>query len=321
MLIFKIMNCFPLLCAWFMSRKRAKMCRPVSYNPDVVYLLLSAVCDPHSFASLSRVNRLFARVSLDRGLQRAKRILFSVWEEDREKKTCWQRLPNRQRFGVFEEYWDVGMRRLKERVYYNAHGELDGAAKSWWRNGNLHSILHYRRGQLHGYAYYCDSDGIFVRGGHYKAGKRCGVHWMIEDGGTKVRLVPYEYGMIHGEVRVCHFYSGNLFQTIEYSYNERDGRMREYHPHDGSLLKLQYYKAGRKHGTTFCWNQSGRLLREENHMRGFLHGSLKKWSPRGRLLVHQRYSYGRKEGEQWKRGKKKTFYFRGRRLSRKYSHE
>lgn len=132
--------------------------------------------------------------------------------------------------GVLVESYETGERKSRSEI---VEGRLDGLTESWYTNGQLQKVEHFRAGVSHGLR----------------------TKW--HSNGHKLSEVQIEMGQLEGPFRRW-YENGNLHEEIPLENGKPEGISRAYYPsgflraearlHHGELISQEFWKDGEQGG-------------------------------------------------------------------------
>jgi antitoxin component YwqK of YwqJK toxin-antitoxin module len=146
--------------------------------------------------------------------------------------------------------WVHGVKHGPERIGNKIEipwvkGKVEGKKKTFYRNGQVSSIMPYVDGEPHGELISYDREGRLVRKGKMVKGERQGelIDYYPETGNPK-RIVPYKDDKVDGTVRM--FYrDGTLKTEMPFKQDVRHGVEKEYDG-QGELERIIYWYDGER---------------------------------------------------------------------------
>lgn len=188
----------------------------------------------------------------------------------------------------------------------------DGAKKSYWDNGKLKSVLHYRDGKLNGecvwyyangnlqmQADFCDDlknghslrwyeNGCIAEDCWYKKGVLDSIYRSYSVKGILALEEYYVGGERNGQVKKW-FENGQIFQEGQYVGGMMDGLWLVFYP-SGTLAAKAEYRMGT--GKQTCYDESGYKCLDVPYVNNVKHGKEIYYNPDGRITKIVEYENG-----------------------------
>ncbi|MDX1652943.1 MAG: toxin-antitoxin system YwqK family antitoxin [Brumimicrobium sp.] len=163
---------------------------------------------------------------------------------------------------------------LRERIVHFNNGRVDGTDTTYYQSGCPQVVRTHIDGVENGlWTYYNDSSGLEAWQINYFNGEKHGKsifwsHFMVGTAETEIDL-------------------GNRKQKLIYGLYDRD------------TLRIEFYNAGKLHGTKTEYYPGSKVKKEVNYENGVMHGAFITYDTAGNVLQELNYAKGEKDGE-WK---------------------
>lgn len=191
-----------------------------------------------------------------------------------------------------QTFWYEDGTKQEETEYRN--DKKDGLSRQWHPNGNPFFAGSFKKGVPDGDWHYWNTEGGLIAEGAVKNGT--GEFKEFEKDGLLAKVVPYENGKIHGEMRVW-FLDGlensNRWKLVTYYEHGISNRQCAY---INDEMRWDEQKNDETGIVTKKFFESGRMSQELNWLRGDRHGPFRHWYPSGQLDYEEFYDHDRPVG-------------------------
>lgn len=223
----------------------------------------------------------------------------------------------KKRVGEWIEYNGSGD--VDSRVQYDQSGVKNGKFVSYYGDGKLYQQAQYKNDQLEGEAKMYYDNGNLHKQFILSGGKKNGLYHVYNRNGNPDYAETYADGKREGTVR-SYFKSGALYYQGQYKNDEISGTFHEYYENgtlsyetnflngkrdgayksfflDGKLHKQGTYKNGEMEGEWLTYYRNGKLYLKQNYKAGKLDGTNITYDTDGNEITIAQYDKGEKEGE------------------------
>ncbi|MBZ0166690.1 MAG: toxin-antitoxin system YwqK family antitoxin, partial [Candidatus Omnitrophica bacterium] len=177
-----------------------------------------------------------------------------------------------------------------------------GPAKTWYPDGTIRSIDHFRNGQLHGEIKRYLENGNYFSVNEFVDGKMQGRNrWYFPDGTLKSDSI-YENNVRHGLAKF-YYEDGTFKEEAMYAAGVPNGPSKYYHP-NGQLAETRTFKNGKFDGMHTYYREDGTLHSKQTKVNGKKNGLCEYFYSDGQLEMAGTYVDGLSEG-------KLTWYYQG----------
>jgi uncharacterized protein len=146
------------------------------------------------------------------------------------------------------------------------HGQIDGTFKSYYDNGQIMCLDHYKMGKEHGLHTDYFENGNKEREDTYVDGIRHGSFRKWLENGTRWYYCDYVDGLKNG-LEIEHDQYGRIKYEYEYENGLKNGQARKWNE-DGELILFCEYLGGFKNGKELVYHDNGVLFSEGNYIKG-----------------------------------------------------
>nr|WP_299387586.1 hypothetical protein [Allomuricauda sp.] len=212
--------------------------------------------------------------------------------------------------GNWKSYFSHGT--LASEYGYNDDGEADGEYKYYDKDGKLHYIFEYRKGELIAYKYFDKSGNVldenrkkggeFYYRGYTPYGKLRTEGLYDVKGGKKGQWKYYDkYGMLTDSgfyeddkiqgAYTTYYKHGEIESVYQYKNDTIHGYYVYYHK-NGKIQRQGWYKDNELHGEWRSYNSDGSLSEINFYHKGSFHGEQLLFSGKGKKTRNSIYEYG-----------------------------
>ncbi len=167
--------------------------------------------------------------------------------------------------GVYVDYYDD--RKVRSELIY-VNGVLDGLAKRYFENGQLHRAIIYKEGRIENVKTFFDIEGVEIPFGTLKNGNGTLKILNLETGKLE-KIVTCEEGVlkdistevqstIKGEQKILTYKnSDGSIKKVKRLLNDVLEGKQEFYNYQGKLDSTVHYKNGKKHGLFITYMRDG----------------------------------------------------------------
>ena len=149
--------------------------------------------------------------------------------------------------------------------YNTVKGEIEGWCSSWFKNGQLHEKMFYKKGKEHGIKHSWHENGIQEYVGAFKNGYKEGVHKKWNEYGQIKMLTSYRLNQKNGVERIWND-EGYLESEVEYESGLPEGLARKWYE-EGKLKSIERKKFHQLSGKCLYYDREGHV-EEKFYVRG-----------------------------------------------------
>ena len=181
-------------------------------------------------------------------------LIFIIW--NLSVLICFSQNVTSPKNGEYKSYYENG--KLLEIKHYK-DDKLDGEYKSYYQNGQLEGTRYYKEDKLNGElkGYYENGQLWFIN--YYKDDKQFGEDKSYYQNGQLEDIHNYKDGKLDGERK--RYYENGLLKDIRYFKDGKlDGEEKDYNE-NSTLVEIKHYKDGNMDGERREYQENGGLTK------------------------------------------------------------